>query len=59
MEKRNFIIQYVLNRAAAINGSLPPITTVQDAKRAYDMINELAPLHTQVPYPDPPKEQLR
>lgn len=43
MTKREFIVQYVMNRALGNRGGLDPVGAAESAARTWDKINELAP----------------
>lgn len=66
MTKREFMIQYVLNRAMAVTSSLGGSDAAETAEEAWETINELAPLVVCIgpgqdfpPPPPIPKEQLK
>lgn len=52
MTKREFIIQYVMNRALGNTGGLDPKGAAQSAAQAWDEINRLAPIATFPPVID-------
>lgn len=43
MNKRDFILQYVMNRALAVEGILIPRDSVQAAAAAWDELQRVAP----------------
>ena len=47
MDKRDFIMQYVLNRASASSNGLDGAWATREGAKAWDQIEALAPRHPQ------------